>query len=296
MASVEEYYHWKVVRLCPANPDKVGLSDLVPGCGFYSRLTSAHTVVILRRMQKSNFSRPRLFIGSSKESLDYAYAIQENLEEDAEVTVWTQGIFELTKSSAESLIKALTRFDFAIFVFAPNDTVRLRKNSYRAVRDNVVFELGLFMGKLGRDHTFMVVPKGISDLRIPTDLAGLTPGRFDPNRKDKNLQAAFGPFCNDVRRQLRRKPRRTKSASSKRDSREGDLLIIEALYGIRDHQYDVTRQLNNAITDGKLHLYVGNQLAGDPAPNTPKEIVVKYRVKDQVLEKVVAEGQDLDIP
>src|SRR5437879_617847 len=96
---------------------------------------------------KNRALRPRLFIGSSNESLDYAYAIQQNLEDDAEVTVWKNGIFQLTKTAVESLIKALDKSDFAVFVFAPNDVLRLRKKNFAAVRDNVIFELGLFMGK-----------------------------------------------------------------------------------------------------------------------------------------------------
>src|SRR5213083_2038761 len=139
-------------------------------------------------MPKKKASRPRLFVGSSKESLRYAYAIQANLDEDAEVTVWTQGFFKLSKASVESLVQAFGRSDFAVFVFAPNDVLRLRKNTYNAVRDNVVFELGLFMGKHGRNRTFIVVPKGSQRLRIPTDLLGITPGTFDANRQDRNLQ------------------------------------------------------------------------------------------------------------
>lgn len=251
-------------------------------------------------MKKKKAARPRLFIGCSDESVDYAYAIQQNLDDDAEVTVWKQGIFELTKTSVESLIKTLDRSDFAVFVFAPNDALRLRQKKYAAVRDNVVFELGLFMGKLGRQRTFIVVPKASEQLRIPTDLTGVTLGRFDPNRNDKNLEAAFGPFCNMVRGQIRRHGKRVLSKvrpSSKRDPRpKGDLVVLEAGYGARDHRIDVTAQLNAAIADSKLHIYVGNQLAGDPCPNTPKNLVVRYRYKNQEIEKTVIEGTDLELP
>jgi hypothetical protein len=251
-------------------------------------------------MKKKKAARPRLFVGCSDESVEYAYAIQQNLDDDAEVTVWKQGIFELTKTSVESLIKTLDRSDFAVFVFAPNDALRLRQKKYAAVRDNVVFELGLFMGKLGRQRTFIVVPKGNEHLRIPTDLTGVTLGKFDPDRNDKNLEAALGPFCNVVRGQVRRHGKRAirkARPGAKRNSRpKGDLVVIEAGYGVRDHRADVTARLNAAITDGKLHIFVGNQLAGDPCPNTPKDLVVRYRYKSQELEKTVIEGADLDLP
>jgi predicted nucleotide-binding protein len=146
--------------------------------------------------RKKKAALPQIFVASSQESLKYAHAIQKNLDDDADVTVWNQGVFRLSSFGIESLSKVLDKSDFAIFVFAPDDVLQLRKKSYAAVRDNVVFELGLFMGKLGRPRTFMVVPKGSKDLRIPTDLVGITAGVFKPR---DNLEAAFGPFCSDVR-------------------------------------------------------------------------------------------------
>jgi len=145
--------------------------------------------------------RPSLFIGSAVESVDYAYAIQENLDYDSEPTVWTQGLFKLNRTSLENLEISLDATDFAVFIFTPDDEVRLREETYPSPRDNIVFEFGLSIGKLGRDRTFIVVPRDV-DLRLPTDLIGITPGKFDSNRSDANLQAAFGPFCNQVRQSL----------------------------------------------------------------------------------------------
>jgi predicted nucleotide-binding protein len=58
-------------------------------------------------------SKPALFVGSSSEGLDLARAVRELLDEDAEVTLWKEGLFDLGSTFIDSLIKALPRFDFA---------------------------------------------------------------------------------------------------------------------------------------------------------------------------------------
>jgi len=95
-----------------------------------------------------NSMQPPLFIGSSSESLDIAYALQENLDNDAEVTVWPQDIFEPSRFVLESLILALDRCDFGVFVLSPDDRLTMRGEQLNVTRDNVVFELGLKLEKL----------------------------------------------------------------------------------------------------------------------------------------------------
>lgn len=142
----------------------------------------------------------RLFVGSSVTSLKVAYAIQENLEYDFEVTVWNQGIFDLSKVTIESLFEALDDFDFAAFVFTPDDILTMNNEEKRVVRDNVLFELGLFFGRLGRERAFIIQPRDIKDFRIPTDLLGLTPAHYKADREDGSLVAALGPACEKIRR------------------------------------------------------------------------------------------------
>ncbi len=140
-----------------------------------------------------------MFIGSSVERLNLAYAVQQILEYDVEATVWNQNIFLPSRTTMDALSKELNRTDFALFIFAPDDTVRIRDIDKSAVRDNVILELGLFIGRLGVERCFVIVPRGTQDLRLPTDLFGLTAATFDPEREDGNFTAALGPACNNVR-------------------------------------------------------------------------------------------------
>lgn len=144
----------------------------------------------------------RVFVASSVEGLDIAYGIQENLEHFAEITVWSQGIFDLSDFVLEDLVKQIDEFDFAIFVFSFEDITRMRNIEERTTRDNVVFELGLFIGGLTRQRCFIVMPRSSEKLHMPTDLLGINTASFDPTRKDGNLQAALGPACNQIRRSI----------------------------------------------------------------------------------------------
>jgi len=142
----------------------------------------------------------RLFIGSSTEKIDLAYAAQENLEHDFEVTVWTQGLFDPSKYVLDGLVDVLDDVDFGIFIFSPDDISLIRGESRHAVRDNVLFELGLFIGRLGRESVFLIVPRGVDNFHLPSDLLGITPATYEPNRQDSNLNAALGPACNKIKK------------------------------------------------------------------------------------------------
>ncbi len=142
--------------------------------------------------------KPSIFIGSSSEGLKYAQSIKAQLSNDAEVTIWNEGLFLLGNITLEALLTFSYRFDFAILVLTPDDTIVSRADQTKSPRDNVLFELGVFMSSLGPKKTFVVTTKG--DVKLPSDLQGLTVAKIDSDRADGNVDAMVGNACHQVRK------------------------------------------------------------------------------------------------
>jgi len=72
-------------------------------------------------MPKTGGRKPSIFIGSSSEGLSFARAIKEKLGEEAEVTIWNEGLFEVGSVTLDELRTFSYRFDFAVLVLTPDD-------------------------------------------------------------------------------------------------------------------------------------------------------------------------------
>lgn len=157
-----------------------------------------------RLRERSNFVRqrnetPRIFIGSSVEGLDVARAIQTGLAHDPLLTqVWTDDVFKASKTSIENLVVTAEGSDFGILVLGPDDKIQSRDEVFDGPRDNVIFELGLLIGAVGRDRVF-IVKEQKSKIKIPTDLLGTTPLQYQPG-KSEDLQVRVAAVCSDIRR------------------------------------------------------------------------------------------------
>jgi predicted nucleotide-binding protein len=157
---------------------------------------------LARRLEQRNahvtatHAKIRIFIISSAEGLEIARTIQNAFEHDFTVVVWTDGVFRASWYPIESLERELDSSDFAIAVAQPDDVTTSRGNASAVPRDNVIFELGMFIGRIGRHRSFLVEPRG-EEIRLPTDLSGITAlsYRYDPSE----LAASLGPACNRIR-------------------------------------------------------------------------------------------------
>jgi len=149
-----------------------------------------------RKFHQSPNDKPILFIGSSRESLVVAKALAEQISTDvASVRLWSEGVFGASHFPIEDLASLLQCSDYAALVASADDMVTSRGKESQAPRDNIVFELGLFMGALTRYRTFLVVPRGI-DIKIPTDLLGINCVAYDPAAPTP--QAAAQPAAKEI--------------------------------------------------------------------------------------------------
>lgn len=152
--------------------------------------TKTHNKSFMKINKGSKSTKPKVFIGCSVEGLQYAKIIQLQLERSVDSTIWHQGVFGLSSGTLETLVAKVSEFDYAILVLSADDIIEKRGQVHMSPRDNVMFELGLFMGGLGRENTFIVCEERVT---LPSDLAGITPALFSGAKDD--LISALGPVC-----------------------------------------------------------------------------------------------------
>ncbi|WP_221391603.1 STING domain-containing protein [Dyadobacter sp. NIV53] len=119
--------------------------------------------------------KPRVFIGSSSEGLDVAEYVKSYLGTDFECFLWTDDIFQNNESVFETLLKSASLFDFGIMVATKDDFLTSRKVEFDSPRDNIVFEYGLFLGRVGPGRAFVIQEEGT---KLPSDLYGITTPSF----------------------------------------------------------------------------------------------------------------------
>ena len=125
--------------------------------------------------------KKKLFIGSSSEELKLAEQVKLLLDSDFEVTIWNDNvwdtaIFKINQNFLADLLKASLQFDYGILLGTSDDKVMFRGKEMLQPRDNVLFELGLFTGRLGTSKCAFLIDK---EIKLPSDFNGLTLARFD---------------------------------------------------------------------------------------------------------------------
>jgi hypothetical protein len=134
----------------------------------------------------------RVFVGSSSEQRGIAAKLCEILAPEVIPVPWWNA-FPPGETTIGSLVRMSQHLDLGVFVISPDDLRwknRRRNRQSHVVRDNVLFELGLFAGALGSDRSLMLLNE--ADVpEIPSDLAGVTQVRWNQDDDSSFDRAAY---------------------------------------------------------------------------------------------------------
>lgn len=137
--------------------------------------------------------KKKLFIASSSEELKLAKLAKEQLSVNYDVTIWNENILESTtvswhfnESILEGLLRASLQYDYALVLGTSDDVVESRGRIFLQARDNVLFELGLFIGRMGIKNCAFVTE---GDLNILSDLNGIILFKFEKGDTENFLQS-----------------------------------------------------------------------------------------------------------
>jgi hypothetical protein len=216
-------------------------------------------------------AKPTIFFGSSSEAISVVDAFQSHLEDAAEVIPWRYGVFKSGESTLESLIRALNRFDFAALILTPDDLVESRGGTSNSPRDNVIFEIGLFIGRLGRERVFVISEKD-SGLKIPTDLLGIKCIQYRTGAADEGFDALL---------------RATRPAFRELESRMKEIGCLSpappmnvpqyGMLGYSDSVRDRDAQYMDAIESATSELYINGTALSNMLLNSWGTIIKKSR-------------------
>lgn len=133
--------------------------------------------------------KPTLFIGSSSEAKPIVKEIQTLLQDAVNVRTWFNDVFLPGEHAIEALRREVLQADYALLVVTPDDSIVKRETAGFTVRDNILLELGMFMGALGPRRSFyLVINKEVNGAiqapNIPSNLAGITRLQFTKSEHD----------------------------------------------------------------------------------------------------------------
>jgi hypothetical protein len=123
--------------------------------------------------------RPKVFIGSSSQGYEIAEKVKDCLSVCGDCFLWKDGgVWEANRSTFDNLLRIVNYFDFGVFVATADDLTLTNNNIVIESRDNVILEMALFLGAVGKDKSFLLVEDGI---KLPSDFNGIYMPRFNRN-------------------------------------------------------------------------------------------------------------------
>lgn len=167
------------------------------------------TIDIAGRLQERNQyvkranPKPNIFMICSHEALNTAETIRYGLRYVAETDLWSdEHIFRPGNYPLDDLARQVDKADFGIALAEPDDLLLLKGEPRTVPRDNVVFELGWFMSRLGRNRTLLLVPD--REIKLPSDWKGMNQIPYDHTDDLAALPQKLGPTIGQLKMIIQR--------------------------------------------------------------------------------------------
>jgi len=153
--------------------------------------------------------KPTLFIGSSTEAKPIVKEVLTRLQDTVTIKTWYHGTFFPGEHPLDALRREILQADYALLVVTPDDAVVKREEAGFTARDNILFELGMFMGTLGPRRSFYLIifdHRGgkVRDVNVPSDLAGITRLQVTRTDDEKQFESDLGVECVQLERAILR--------------------------------------------------------------------------------------------
>ena len=244
--------------------------------------------------------RPRkVFVGSSATYIKLAHAFRMTFQHDSnlEVEVWDITRWRENYDNLTALLGFFDRFQFGVFLLSPDDTVispATGSERQPAPRDNVVFELGMWFGRAGRDRTWFLVPNNVK-VKTPSDLVGLNTIKYkhptDGEYRDEpisHFQSAFANAHDLVLENIADYQKRAKDRDFfkahinhlreilKRANEEEQLRIIRDAFGLLLYERAAVARMSLDDTLRDMLLWTQSLLDGLDADQLADEQDAKY--------------------
>lgn len=188
----------------------------------------------------------KIFIGSSSEGLKIAEEIKRKIEQDCDdwlqCDIWNEGeVFRINSGTLDSLVRASRRYDYGILVATADDQTIKRRCIHKSMRDNVLFEMGLFLGSLGLDRAFLFANTKIS---IPSDFNGVTLIWYHKKRDIESKVSVLLDYLKKTKNSYPLKPLPSSAL---------------ALGYYEDYVVHLARKLSEEGPDWKLHIVIPSE-------------------------------------
>ena len=139
--------------------------------------------------------KKQFFIGSSRKYMLFADALKELFYEHDTIEAITWSDFFDEEGGGgytyDNLIKAVSKFEFAVFFVTPDWKLESKNPDYAAT-PNVWFEAGMFMSRYGKENVLLIEEKSDergNKIQLITDLKGLQPEIYTLENTTKSFLA-----------------------------------------------------------------------------------------------------------